>query len=195
MIDQLGNRQSRATRSLLLLFVKLVETDWKSSLSHADAISNFAKIEWIFFVALLITRVVKAHQNPLVRQIRLQHSSAGKGHPHRQRLLIHFKNRNVLEFIAVFLSDINFTARKFVDHLIAAEKRHRISSCEIVETGTQFFLRRGSDLHIEPQANGGADKSDKGERDANARHTHAIGAKRDELVIGRQASENQQDRG
>src|SRR5437762_14287670 len=27
LIDQLGNRQSRATRSLLLLFVKLVETD------------------------------------------------------------------------------------------------------------------------------------------------------------------------
>src|SRR5207237_3866839 len=155
-----GNRQSRATGSLLLLFVKLVETNWKSSLSHADAISNFAKIEWIFFVALLITRVVKAHQNPLVRQIRLQHSSAGKGHPQRQRLLIHFKNRNVLELIAIFFSDINFTARKFVDHLIAAEKRHRITSCYFVETGPQIFLRHAHHLRIHPQAKGGPDESD-----------------------------------
>src|SRR6267378_7224028 len=106
-------------------------------------------------------------------------------------MLIHFKNRNILEFIAVFLSDINFTARKFVDHLIAAEKRHRISGGEIVETGTQFFLRRGSDLHIEPQANGGADEGDTGERNAHTRHTYTVGAERDELVIGRQASENQ----
>src|SRR5437016_10604396 len=110
-------------------------------------------------------------------------------------MLIHFKDGNVLEFIAIFLSDINFATRKFVDHLIAAEKRHRISGCEIVEAGAQFFLRRGSDLYIEPQATGGADESDKGKRDANARHTDAVGAERDEFVIGRQSSENQQDRG
>ena len=58
-----------------------------------------------------------------------------------------------------------------------------------------FSCAAGATLHIEPQDNGGADKSDKGERDANARHTHAIGAKRDQLVIGRKPPENEQDRG
>jgi hypothetical protein len=121
----------------------------------------FAKIEWIFFVALLITRVVKAHQNPLVWQIRFQHSRAGKGHPHRQRLLIHFKNRNILEFIAVFLSDIN----------LRPGNRRSLDRCR--KAPSDFWLRdrrdwnavfpapRG-DLHIQPQANGGADESDKG---------------------------------
>src|SRR5207247_5033859 len=174
---------------------KFIETDRKSAFSHVDAIANFTKIEWIFLIALLITRIIKAHQNSLVRQLRFQHSSASKSDAHRQGLLIHLKDGNVLEFITVFLSDINFAARKFVDYLIAAEKRHWISGCEIVETGAQFFLRCWGHLHIEPQANGGASEGDKGKRNANARHTYAVGTERDYLVICRQSSENQESRG
>src|SRR6266513_984047 len=83
LVDQLGNRQGRAARSLFFLFVKFVEADRKSALSHVDAVVNFTKIARSFLVALLITRVVKAHQDALIRQIRLQHSSARKGDPHR----------------------------------------------------------------------------------------------------------------
>src|SRR5437764_1504713 len=70
-------------------------------------------------------------------------------------------------------------ALQLVDRLMAAEKRHRISGCEIVETGAQFFLCCRGHLHIKPQANGGADESNKGQRNANARYTHAVGTECD----------------
>ena len=94
-----------------------------------------------------------------------------------------------------FLPDVNFAARKLIDHLVAAEKRHRVAGCEIENRAPQFLLGRGRDLHVEPKTNDGANRSDDRERNADARDADAVRAERDQFVVGGEAAEDEQDRG
>ncbi len=94
-----------------------------------------------------------------------------------------------------FLADINLAARKLIDHLVAPEKRHRVASREIENRAPQFLLRRGRDLHIEPERDEGADRSHDRERNADARDADAVRAERDQFVVRREAAENEQDGG
>ncbi len=114
------------------------------------------------------------HKDALVRQIGLEHAGARVGHLHRHGVGAHFKNNDVLELVSFFLADVNFASGKFVDHLVAAKKRHRIARGQIKNRAAQFFLRGRSHLDVEPQANRGADERDRDKWNANARNTHAV---------------------
>ena len=110
-------------------------------------------------------------------------------------LLVRFKNDDVLQFVAVFFADINFSAWELIDDLIAPEKRHRIAGGEIEDGAAHFFLGRRRDLDVEPQGSGGAEKRDHHQRMANPGDAHSIGTKRDQFVVGREPPEDEQDGG
>ena len=66
------------------------------------------------------------HQNSLVRQIGFQHSSPRESNSNWQRLFVHLKNGDVLEFVALLLSNVNLATGEFVNDLITAEKLSRL---------------------------------------------------------------------
>src|SRR5438874_951609 len=129
LIDQLRDRQGRATWSFFLLLVKLIKADWQCSLRHINAVMNLAEIVGTLFVPLLVTCLIQVHEDSLISQIGLQHSGTGKGHPNGQRRVIHLKDGNVLQSVSFLLADVDFPSRKFIDDLVATEKRHRITGC------------------------------------------------------------------
>src|SRR6202011_221050 len=194
LIEQLFDRHRRATRPFLRLLIKFVQTDWQCSLRHADAILDFAQVGRVLFVALLITRVVEMHQDPFVIEIGFEHASAGERHSHWHRFLIELEHGDVLELVPRFFTDVNFSPGKLVDHLIAAEERHRIARGQIKDGAAQFFLRGGRHLDREPKTKRRAHERNYGQRNGDTRHAHAIRAERDQFVVGRAPAEDEEDR-
>ena len=112
LLHQLRKRERRATRPLLLLLVELLEADRQRAFRQADPVANLAQIVGILCVALLVTRVVEMQEKALVRQIRLQHPRPRVRHPHRQRMVVHLEDDDVLQLVALLLADVNFAARE-----------------------------------------------------------------------------------
>ena len=131
LIDQLRDRQGRATWSFFLLLVELIKADRQRSFRHVDAVMNFAEVVWTLLVPLLVTCLIQVHEDSLISQIGLEHSGTGKGYPNGQGRLIHLKDGNVLELVSFLLADVDFPARKFIDDLIATKKRHRIPGRQV----------------------------------------------------------------
>src|SRR6266436_3291647 len=98
---------------------------------HADAVLDFAEIGWVVLIALLVTRVVEMHEDAFVIEIGLEHSGPRECHSHRHRLLIELEDGDVLELVAFFFTDVNFSSWKLVDYLVTAEKRHRIARGQV----------------------------------------------------------------
>src|SRR5207237_10443425 len=61
LIDQLRDRQGRATWSFFLLLVELIKADRQRSFRHVDAVMNFAEVVWTLLVPLLVTSVILVH--------------------------------------------------------------------------------------------------------------------------------------
>src|SRR5437016_11787780 len=56
LIDQLRDRQGRATWSFFLLLVELIKADRQRSFRHIDAVMNLAAVVWTLLVLLLVSR-------------------------------------------------------------------------------------------------------------------------------------------
>src|SRR6476660_6731121 len=183
LLQQLLDRQSGTTRSFFLFFVQLFETDRQRAFHHVDAVVDLVEVEWIFRVALLVTRAIQMHQELFVRQIRFEHTGTRVCDLHGERLLVHLEYGNVLEFVSFLFADINPPAGKLIDDLIAAKKRHRIPRGEIENGTAQSLLRGRRDLHIEPKTNYRANKRYASQRNRHARNAYAVGAQRDQFVV------------
>src|ERR1041385_3567842 len=116
------------------------------------------------------------HQNLFVRQVGLQHTGARVRDLHRKRLVIHLKDRDVLELVSLLSTDVNPSAGKLINHLVAAEKRHRISCGEIEDSAPQALLGSRRDLYIEPETNRSCEQRDACQWETDSRHAHAIRA-------------------
>ena len=195
MLEQLLDRQRGTARPLFFLFVKLLEADRQRAFSHVDAVADFAQVVRILFIALLITCVVEMHKDSLVLKIGFQHATARESHLHRQRIFIQLKNCDVLKSIAFLFANINFSAGKLVNHLIAAEERHRITRGEVENCAAQFFLCSWCDLHVQPRTDRREDEGNTSKRNTDARDAHAVRAQRDQFIIGGKPAEDEQDRG
>ena len=147
LIQQLLERKRGPARPSFLLFVKFLEADRQRSFRHADAIAHLAQIERIFLIALLITGIVEMHENSFVRQIGFEHArSAQMSLRIGSDVSSISKTMMFSSLFPVFLADVNFSAGKLIDHLVAAEERHRIARREIEDRAAHFFLRRRRDL-------------------------------------------------
>src|SRR3954468_9298509 len=56
LIQQLLDRQSGTARSFFLFLVELFEADRQRAFDHVDTVMDLVKVEWVFRVALLVTR-------------------------------------------------------------------------------------------------------------------------------------------
>src|SRR4029079_2681222 len=130
-------------------------------------------------------------EEPFIRQIRLQFASARVCYPHRQIVVVHLEDNNVLQLVAIFFADINLPPGKLIDHLVAAEERDRILGREIKDAAPQLFLRGGGDGDVEPETDCGGDDGEKCERQADPRYAHAIGPERNEFVVSRKPAEDE----
>src|SRR5262249_38710690 len=126
--------------------------------------------------------------------IRLKQTGACVCDFDRERFLVHFEHRNILEFVPFFFADVNSSAGELIDDLIAAKKRHRILRGQIKNRAPQFLLRSRGCLHIEPEKNGCCKKRDPSQWKGNSRDTHAIRTERDQFIIRGETPENQQNR-
>src|SRR5438105_9492013 len=66
------------------------------------------------------------HQDAFVLEIGLEHAGFGERHPHRHRFVVELEHGDVLELVPFFFADVNFSPGKLIDHLVAAEERHRV---------------------------------------------------------------------
>src|SRR6476659_325485 len=194
LLQQLLDRQSGTARPFFLFLVELFEADRQRAFHHVDAVVDLVQVEWVFRVALLVTRPIQMHQDLFVGQIRLEHTGARVGDLHGQRFLVHLEYGNVFELVPFLFADINPAAGKLIDDLIAAKKRHWITRGEIKNGAAQSLLRSRRNLHIEPKTNRSANNRDTSKRNRHKRHAYAIGAQRDQFVVGGQPSENEKDR-
>src|SRR6266513_5741245 len=151
LFDQLLDRQRGTARPFFLFVVKLLETDRQRAFDHINSVPNLSQVGWVLFVALLVTRLLQVHENPFIRQIGFQHSRPRVSHLYRQRILIQLKHSNVFELVALLFANVNLAPGKLIDHLVASEERHRISSSKIENRAAQFFLRSRRSLHVEPE--------------------------------------------
>ncbi len=71
LLEQLLNGQRGTVRLSLFSFIELVQTDRQRAFRHVDAVADSPKIGRVFFIALLITRVIKMHEDALVFQVGL----------------------------------------------------------------------------------------------------------------------------
>jgi len=85
-----------------------------------------------------------------------------------------------------------FSPGKLINYLIAAKKRHRIAGREIENGAAQFFLGSRCAWTLS-QSRSPCSERDPSERNANARNAHAIRSQRNQLVIGREPAEHEQD--
>ena len=133
------------------------------------------------------------HEDALVREISLEHAGMGVSHPNRNGVVIHLEDNDVLQLVPFFLANIDFSAGKLIDHLVAIEERHWVTRGQVINGAAQFLLRGGGHRHIEPETRGRAEKRDGGQRDADPRNADAIGAQSNQFVIRRKAAEHEQD--
>src|SRR5450755_2912385 len=131
LLKQLLDRHGRTIRLMLLAFVKFLEANRQRPFLHIYSIANTPEIERIVLIALLITRIVKMHQNAFVLQVGLEPPTARVSHFYGQRVFVHFENHDVFEIVPLLLTNVNFSAGKFVDYLVAPEKCHRIACCQV----------------------------------------------------------------
>ena len=124
---------------------KFLEADRQRSFGQADSVPDLAQIVWILGVTLLITRVVKMEKEPFVRQIRFQHSGAGVRHPDGKIMVVHLEDEDILQLVALFFPDVNLSARKLIDHLVAAKTRRILAR---VEDLLRNFPRGGGDGYL-----------------------------------------------
>ena len=134
LLHQLLERHRRAAEPFLLAFVKLLEADRQRPCNDVDAVPHALEIGRILLIALLITRFVEMHEDALVWQVGFEHAAAGVHDTERHRVLVMLEDDDVLELVSVFSADVNLAPGKLVDHLVAAEKRHRIARREIQES-------------------------------------------------------------
>jgi hypothetical protein len=104
------------------------------------------------------------HQDLFVSQIRFEHTGARVSDLLGQRFVVHLEHCNVLEFVSILFADINPSAGKLIDDLIAAKKRHGIPRGEVKNGAAQSLLRGRRNLHIEPETNRRATNRYAGER-------------------------------
>src|ERR1051326_2673364 len=195
LVEQLRDREGRAARPFLLLFVKFFETDRQGAFLHINPVANFVQVVRVFLITLLITRIIKMHQDALVWEIGFEAAPAGKGHFHWHRMFVQLEDGDVLELVAFLFADVNFSAGKLIDDLITAKERHRIARGHVEDRAPQLFLRSRRHLDIQPEANCGAGPSDRGERDADPGYAHTVGPKRDQFVIGGESAKNEEGGG
>ena len=100
------------------------------------------------------------HQDLFVGQIGFEHARPRIGDFYRERILVHFEHCDVLELVSFLFADVNPTAGELIDYLIASKKCHWVARCEIEDGAAQSFLRGWRGLHIEPQADPGANQRD-----------------------------------
>src|SRR5205807_4957080 len=86
-----------------------------------------------------VTRIIKMHQDATVRQIGFKTALARMGDFHRHRFVVGLEDKNVLELVSLFSIDVNFPARKLIDHLVAAEERHGVARREIKNRAPHFL--------------------------------------------------------
>src|ERR1017187_3878763 len=135
LLEQLLDRHGRTIRLTLLAFVKFLEADRQRPFRHIYSIANSPEIEWILLIALRVTRIVEMHENAFVLQVGLEHAGARVRHFRGQRVFVQLEDDDVFEFVPILLANVNLPTGKFVDDLVAPEKRHRIACCQ-VEDGT-----------------------------------------------------------
>src|ERR1051326_6362562 len=88
LLKQLLDGQRRTAGPLFLFFVKVVKTDRQCAFHHINSISDLAQIRRIFWVGLLVTRVIQVHENLLVRQISFEDYRPREGHLYPHRILV-----------------------------------------------------------------------------------------------------------
>ena len=194
MLQQLFDGQRRSARSLFLFVVKFLEADRQCAFDHIDSVAYLSQVGRVFRVALLVARLVKVHKNLLVRQVGFKHAGARVSHLHRHGVLAQLKYGDVLELVALFFPNIDFAPGKLIDHLIAAKERHWIARGEIENGASQFFLRGGRDLHIEPETHHSAHQRDAPKRKAHTWNTDTVCAQRDQFVVRGKPPEHEQNR-
>ena len=184
MLEQLFERESRTTRPALFFFVQVLQADRECAFLHVDAVADFGEVVRCSLVALLIAGIVEFHEDPFVFEVGLQHTGFRVCHAHRHVGVIKLEDRNVLELISFFLADVDLSAGELIDDLIASKQRHWIARSQIENRAAHRFLRSRCHAHIETAAKGGADRGKCRQRKADARDADAVGAQRDQFVVG-----------
>ena len=113
---------------------------------------------------------------------------------HRHEVVVHFIDEQIEKFRAFAALDVDFFARKILDHLVAAKHRQRILRGDGVKRLLHLRLRARRDLDIDPQAHAHAQHRQHQHRQRDPRDAHAVRPQRDEFVFRRHFAKDQQHR-
>ena len=154
---------------------KLIELEREDAFAHHDTLLNFAEIVRLCGITLLKTGIKEPKQKPRVLDVGRENPFAGIDHFCGVLVIIHFKNENVFEMVALLASDINSAVGKLIHDFIRAEKGYGIIGCDIDDGAGHRLLSPRSHIHIDPKAHHREGNCDSEDRQADPGNTHAIG--------------------